>query len=429
MTDKRPFAMLEANETDQIVVPYDENLLELANTHWQFGDWSSLTALERSTLQNHPERAKLALLVGAALFQADKIEAAREYLRLSETWGADKKLICKTLIAGIHNSLGKAYLAKREDKRALKHIEDSIATLFPKSDRRLMGESRAVRQATQLGLLPQASKIIGDQIGNIRNSDRYGLDEARLKILETEIELLNHELSLAQQRQQLFTSQTEGKKNALVGSDEWKAQLKKKSVSQLGQDLWVLEKTGFKQSGFFVEFGATDGVLLSNTWLLEKEFGWHGICAEPNPKFYSQLQLNRKCSVSDQYIGSQTGQQIEFILADAFGGSEEFATDDLHKEKREAYRSAGHVTMFTSISLHDFLVEHQAPRDIDYLSVDTEGSEYDLLSTFPFETWNIQLLTVEHNFTAQRAKTRALLESKGYRCTEQQWDDWYEKVI
>lgn len=62
------------------------------------------------------------------------------------------------------------------------------------------------------------------------------------------------------------------------------------------------------------------------------------------------------------------------------------------------------------------------------MSVDTEGSEYDLLSSFPFDEWNIRLLTIEHNFTPRRADIRKLLESHGYRCTEHQWDDWFEKV-
>ena len=54
------------------------------------------------------------------------------------------------------------------------------------------------------------------------------------------------------------------------------------SKSQILQDLWVSYELGEKQDGFFVEFGATNGLANSNTWLLEKKYGWKGILAEPN---------------------------------------------------------------------------------------------------------------------------------------------------
>ena len=81
----------------------------------------------------------------------------------------------------------------------------------------------------------------------------------------------------------------------------------------------------------------------------------------------------------------------------------------------------------TTISLDDFLKKYDAPRTIDYMSVDTEGSEYDILSVFPFEDWDIRLLTVEHNYTPARENICALLESHGYVRTEMQFDDWYAK--
>ena len=412
-------------QQEQAVVPYDENLLERARTQWQFGDWQSLTQLDRDTLQHHPDRAKLALLAAAGRLQTGRDAEAKAYIRLAQDWGVSKKLISQILIAGVHNSLGRAYMAKGEDKPALNHFEDAIRIVQPGADRRLIGEARAVREAAQLGLLPQAARLMDIQMKDVKA--RNGQEQARIKILETEIELLHHELSLAQQRQQLNSPRT-WQPAPELGSDEWKAQLQQKAVSQLGQDLWVLETTKYKRSGFFVEFGATNGVLLSNTWLLEKEFGWQGICAEPNPKFYEQLKNNRNCIVSNQYIGRETGQQVEFILADVYGGSREFASADHHEEKRNAYASAGNITTFTSISLDDFLEQHHAPRDIDYMSIDTEGSEYDLLSRFPFEKWNIRLLTIEHNYAEQRAQILNLLNQYGYVRTEREWDDWYEKA-
>ncbi len=49
--------------------------------------------------------------------------------------------------------------------------------------------------------------------------------------------------------------------------------------SQMYQDLFVLAECNFRRKGFFVEFGATNGLDLSNTYLMEKNFGWEGILA------------------------------------------------------------------------------------------------------------------------------------------------------
>ena len=52
--------------------------------------------------------------------------------------------------------------------------------------------------------------------------------------------------------------------------------------SQINQDIFVLYTLDWKREGYFVEFGATNGIDLSNTYLLEKNFGWKGILSEPN---------------------------------------------------------------------------------------------------------------------------------------------------
>lgn len=408
------------------VVPYDEHLLERARIQWQFGDWQGLVQLTRENLNHHPDRAKLALLAAAGRLQTGQDAEARQYIRFAQEWGVSTKLIIKLIIAGVHNSIGRAYMAKGEDKAALNHFEDAIHTVHPYADRRLVGEARAVREAAQLGLLPQAARIMDIQLDEVKK--RSGQLKARIKILETEMELLSHELSLAQQRQQFFTPQVTENVDISNGFENFKARLRKKSVSQLGQDLWVLDKTGYKRNGYFVEFGATDGVLLSNTWLLEKEFGWRGICAEPNPKFFEQLKNNRNCIVSNQYIGRISGEEVEFILAGAYGSSKKFSVVDEHREKRRNYFDAGYVMKTVSISLHDFLKQHQAPIDIDYISVDTEGSEFDLLIDFPFEKWNIRLFSIEHNNSVYRDDIFKLLKKNGYLRTECAWDDWYEKI-
>ena len=65
------------------------------------------------------------------------------------------------------------------------------------------------------------------------------------------------------------------------------------SHAQMFQDLWALFETDMKRGGYFVEFGATDGREISNTYLLEKDYGWQGILAEPNPVWHDALRTNR----------------------------------------------------------------------------------------------------------------------------------------
>ncbi len=407
-------------------VAYDENLLERSRTQWQFGDWESLAKLQRNSLQHHPDRAKLALLAAAGHIQLGDTNAARQFTRLAQDWGCSKKLISQLLISGVHNSLGRAAAISNQEQRAIKHFECSVAIVMPQSDIRLLGQNRIIRETAKLGLLPQAARLMAEELSTMKREPN--LDSSRLSIFQTELELLHHELTLAQQRQQLWgTTNKEALPGVTINQDSslWLEALEKRAVSQLGQDIWVLKKTGFKKNGFFVEFGATDGFLLSNSWLLEKEFAWQGICAEPNPKFYEKLKINRNCHVSPACITGQTGKKIEFIFADAYGGSQEYADDDQHSDKRAAYRAAGHVETLTGISLNDFLEQHKAPREIDYLSIDTEGSEFEILEHFPLDKWIIRLLTVEHNFTQRRSDIRTLLEGYGYQCIEQKWDDWF----
>ena len=195
------------------------------------------------------------------------------------------------------------------------------------------------------------------------------------------------------------------------------------SQSQLGQDNWVIEKTNAKRNGYFVEVGATNGVWLSNSYLLEKSYGWQGIVVEPNPKYADELRANRDCSIALDCISASSGKQVEFLLADQLGGMAEFAKNDLHAEKR-ANLSSGSITL-TTLSLNDLLDTYNAPNYIDYLSVDTEGSEYEILSTFNFDRWQIAHITVEHNWSDQRKMIYDLLTARGYQRQEREWDDWY----
>lgn len=133
-------------------VAYDENLLERSRTQWQFGDWASLAKLERSTLQHHPDRAKLALLAAAGHQQLGNEPAVRQFTQLALEWGCGKKLASQLLIAGVHNTLGRAAGLDHGQERALQHFERAISVAMPGADQRLLARVRAGEEFAQLGL-------------------------------------------------------------------------------------------------------------------------------------------------------------------------------------------------------------------------------------------------------------------------------------
>jgi len=199
-----------------------------------------------------------------------------------------------------------------------------------------------------------------------------------------------------------------------------------KSKSQLRQDVFVLAELGFKKDGYFVEFGATNGVDLSNTYLLEKEMGWTGILAEPARVWHDALKANRNCHISFDCVWSKSHDEVEFNEASSpeLSTIDTFSGSDMHRQARES----GNKYKVYTCSLLDLLKKYDAPKEIDYLSIDTEGSEFDILSGFNFDAYKIKVITCEHNYTPMREKIYDLLTSKGYtkKLTNiSRFDDWY----
>lgn len=197
-------------------------------------------------------------------------------------------------------------------------------------------------------------------------------------------------------------------------------------TSQLGQDLIALLHSGAKQGGFFVEFGATDGISLSNTLLLEKRFGWTGILAEPARCWHKALAANRTAVIDTDCVWSKSGSTLEFNMANAGELSTIASFSDCDNHSRE--RERGDKFEVRTVSLVDLLDRHGAPHYIDYLSIDTEGSEFAILSAFDFSRYRFGLITCEHNYTPERQKLHALLTANGYTrkfTALSKWDDWY----
>jgi hypothetical protein len=83
--------------------------------------------------------------------------------------------------------------------------------------------------------------------------------------------------------------------------------------------LWILFLLDNKRNGYFVEFGACDGLHFSNTLSLEKGFGWKGILAELNRSYQKQIRENRRAIIDTRAVWSRTKDYVEFAEVSAGG--------------------------------------------------------------------------------------------------------------
>jgi len=204
-----------------------------------------------------------------------------------------------------------------------------------------------------------------------------------------------------------------------------------KSYSQIGQDLAVLKHYNNKKNGYFVEVGASYGISLSNTYLLEQNFGWKGVCVEALPEKFKQLCKNRPTAVCvENAVFSRSGLTLKFDIANSFdmlSGISDYITE----RWSEKVKSNCSTIDVKTITLTDLLKNVNAPAFIDYLSLDTEGSEFEILKAHDFSKYKFGLIDVEHNWVEPtRTNIKKLLLSKGYTYIgENQFDDCYKIVV
>lgn len=197
--------------------------------------------------------------------------------------------------------------------------------------------------------------------------------------------------------------------------------------SQWLQDLFVLECLNFKEKGFFVEFGACDGIKLSNSYVLEKYFNWNGILSEPAKGFHNSLKKNRKCFLNYDCVSNETNKKLEFRETKY----RELSTtkDNAFNDKYRLQRLFGKSYFVQTISLNDLLLKYNCPSRFEYLSIDTEGSEYEILENLDFNKFLPKIITVEHNYiNKKRDKIYELLSRNGYKRVFKEisyCDDWY----
>ena len=209
------------------------------------------------------------------------------------------------------------------------------------------------------------------------------------------------------------------------------------SYSQLNQDRNVISFFNNKKNLFFLEIGANDGINLSNTYLLEKKYAWDGICSEVLPDKFKQLQENRNVKCDNLAVFNKSDLELKFTVSNLHSGITEYlkkgktkAEKKILKNKKkkckEPEKTKQEISVKT-ITLEDLLDKYNAPNTINYFSLDTEGSELQILKSVDFTKYKFQYINVEHNYIEpRRSEIRKLLQNNGYLYMGQnKWDDDY----
>lgn len=194
----------------------------------------------------------------------------------------------------------------------------------------------------------------------------------------------------------------------------------RKYYSQGGEDclLWALFDK--QEEGFFLDVGAFDGIHLSNTFSFEQQ-GWTGICVEAHPVYAQQCRKNRPGSTClyAACVAVDGNGRVPFLMEPLglLSGARANETDDL--EGRYAQRGMK-FPGFAKVSvpartLNSILSEYlPAGTSIDFLSVDVEGTELDVLCGLDLDRFPIRVIVAEANTPEASKELTSYLVDRGY---------------
>lgn len=177
--------------------------------------------------------------------------------------------------------------------------------------------------------------------------------------------------------------------------------------SQSGQDKFIFNHffKNYEKPGFFIELGALDGILISNTLFYEKILKWNGICIEPTSHYYQKLLLQRNCYKFNDVIFDQKKDIIFYeapSCCDSLNGIKELY-DPRHikrieRESIEYKQENNNIETIKRTRTMDSILKEVNVKDIDFLSLDTEGSELNILKSINWLNTKIKIICVENNY-------------------------------
>jgi hypothetical protein len=164
------------------------------------------------------------------------------------------------------------------------------------------------------------------------------------------------------------------------------------SQGQLGP---ILQLLNFPKNGYFIELAANDYESLSNSYDLEYSFNWTGLCIEPNPLYHQNILEHRKCTLIINPIFDKAGILIEFNFNEGLGG---IIAPGMDNEKPKKGKVVKLPTVTFQQILTTFLPHsppNSSPKVIDYLSLDVEGGEYEVMMGVNLNEFRFRVISIE----------------------------------
>jgi FkbM family methyltransferase len=193
------------------------------------------------------------------------------------------------------------------------------------------------------------------------------------------------------------------------------------SYAQNFEDVMIARLFPRDHKGFYIDVGAADPLHLSVT----KHFydaGWHGINVEPLPRFHQRLVDARPRDVNVQaVIGRKQAARTFFEIAEL---PENSTSDEAVMAQLKEQGRTVHTHQVEVVSLEEVCDRHVGDRQIDFMKIDVEGGELEVLQSANWRRYRPVLLVIEAVVVNGREETWAgwehVLIEQGY---EKVWFD------
>jgi FkbM family methyltransferase len=195
--------------------------------------------------------------------------------------------------------------------------------------------------------------------------------------------------------------------------------------AQFGEDRILDEIFRHKATGTCVEVGANDGIMHSMSYHFEL-LGWRCLVVEPVPELFRKIRENRRCVAVNCAASSSEGETSFFFAEEATGMSSIGKT----RESEEQVRKAGGRLREIVVRKRtlDAVLEEAGFDSIDFVSIDVEGHEMEVLNGFSLERFRPRIVLVEDNSGGTDPAVPDHMAARGYVVFRRTGvNDWYAR--